>query len=84
MVTHGTDTMTETAKSLSALQSKTIVLTGSLAPARFARSDATFNVGMAFAAVQTLAAGVYIVMNGQVFAADRVRKDRANNTFVRC
>ncbi|MCZ6616870.1 MAG: asparaginase domain-containing protein [Gammaproteobacteria bacterium] len=84
VVTHGTDTMTETAKSLSVLQSKTIVLTGSLAPARFARSDATFNVGMAFAAVQTLAAGVYIVMNGQVFAADRVRKDRANNTFVRC
>ena len=84
VVTHGTDTMTETAKSLSALQSKTIVLTGSLAPARFARSDATFNVGMAFAAVQTLAAGVYIVMNGQVFAADRVRKDQANNTFVRC
>ncbi|MFB3103815.1 MAG: asparaginase domain-containing protein [Pseudomonadales bacterium] len=84
VVTHGTDTMTETAKMLSVLEGKTIVLTGSLAPARFAQSDATFNVGMAFAAVQTLAAGVYIVMNGQVFEADQVRKDRTKNVFVRC
>jgi L-asparaginase len=76
--------MTETAKVLSVLEGKTIVLTGSLAPARFAQSDATFNVGMAFAAVQTLAAGVYIVMNGQVFEADQVRKDRIKNVFVRC
>ena len=76
--------MTETAKVLSVLEGKTIVLTGSLAPARFAQSDATFNVGMAFAAVQTLAAGVYIVMNGQVFEAGRVRKDRTKNVFVRC
>jgi len=84
VVTHGTDTMTETAKTLTALEGKTIVLTGSLAPARFAQTDATFNVGMAFAAVQTLAAGVYIVMNGQVFEADRVKKDRSKNVFVRC
>ena len=47
-------------------------------------TDASFNVGMAFAAVQTLAAGVYIVMNGQVFEAGRVRKDQATNKFVRC
>ena len=84
VVTHGTDTMTETAKALSRLDGKTIVLTGSLAPARFAQSDATFNVGMAFAAVQTLPPGVYIVMNGEVFEADKVRKDRAKNAFVRC
>lgn len=84
VVTHGTDTMTETAKELSLVDGKTIVLTGSLAPARFARTDATFNVGMAFAAVQTLSPGVYIVMNGQVFEADRVEKDRSKNTFVRC
>ncbi len=84
VVTHGTDTMTETAKALSRLHGKTIILTGSLAPARFAQSDATFNVGMAFAAVQTLPPGVYIVMNGQVFEADKVRKDRAKNAFVRC
>jgi L-asparaginase len=83
VVTHGTDTMTDTAAVLENLPGKTIVLTGALAPARFARSDATFNVGMAFAAAQTLPAGVYIVMNGQVFDAARVKKDRTANRFVR-
>jgi L-asparaginase len=75
--------MTDTAAVLENLPGKTIVLTGALAPARFARSDATFNVGMAFAAAQTLPAGVYIVMNGQVFDAARVKKDRTANRFVR-
>ena len=84
IVTHGTDTMTATALKLFGLSERTIVLTGSLSPARFARTDAVFNVGMAFAAVQCLPAGVYIVMNGQVFEADRVRKDREQNVFVRC
>ena len=84
IVTHGTDTMTATAEALTSIMGKTIVLTGALSPARFAKSDATFNVGMAFAAVQTLAAGVYLVMNGQVFEAGRVRKDTQNNVFVRC
>ena len=83
VVTHGTDTMVQTARSLASLDRRTIVLTGSLAPARFAQTDAVFNVGMAFAAAQTLAAGVYIVMNGQVFAAGRVRKDLEHNVFVR-
>lgn len=83
VLTHGTDTMAETAEALEGLDGKTIVLTGSLAPARFAQTDATFNVGMSFAAAQTLSPGVYIVMNGQVFAAGRVRKDRTTNTFVR-
>ena len=85
IVTHGTDTMTDTAAVLDGQlqENKTVVLTGALAPARFAQSDATFNVGMAFAAVQTLSAGVYIVMNGQVFAAGEVRKDRSQNRFVR-
>jgi L-asparaginase len=83
LVTHGTDTMVETALALAALRDRTIVLTGSLAPARFAQTDAGFNVGMAFAAVQVLPPGAYIVMNGQVFAADRVRKDRSRNRFVR-
>jgi L-asparaginase len=84
VVTHGTDTMTDTAGALAGLADRVIVLTGSLAPARFAQTDAVFNVGMAVAAVQTLPPGVYIVMNGQVFAGDRVRKDREHNTFVRC
>ncbi len=82
VVTHGTDTMTLTAATLASLKDRTIVLTGSLAPARFANSDATFNVGMAFAAVQALPAGVYIAMNGQIFDGARVRKDRAANRFV--
>jgi L-asparaginase len=84
VITHGTDTMVDTARSLAGLEGRTIVLTGSLAPARFAQTDAWFNVGMAFAAVQALPPGVYIVMNGQIFAGDRVRKDRAANQFVRC
>lgn len=83
VITHGTDTMTQTAEALLGVAGKTIVLTGALAPARFAKSDATFNVGMAFAAVQTLPAGVYIVMNGQVFTAGAVKKDSLNNVFVR-
>lgn len=83
VVTHGTDTMTLTARSLQGLTGRTIVLTGSLAPARFAETDAAFNVGMAFAAVQTLPAGVYIVMNGQVFVAQEVHKDPKRNEFVR-
>ena len=82
VVTHGTDTMTQTARALVAIEGKTIVLTGALSPARFANTDAAFNVGMAFAAAQTLPAGVYIAMNGRVFDARRVRKDRATNRFV--
>ncbi|MFT5011438.1 MAG: L-asparaginase [Patiriisocius sp.] len=82
VVTHGTDTMTDTAKVLADIDGKTIVLTGSLAPGRFAQSDATFNVGMAFAAAQTLSSGVYIVMNGQVFDGRHVKKDRSQNRFL--
>jgi L-asparaginase len=82
VVTHGTDTMTESAKALASISGKTIVLTGALAPARFHESDASFNLGMAFAAVQTLPHGVYIAMSGQVFRGDQVRKDRANARFV--
>ena len=82
VVTHGTDTMTDTARALEDLQGRTIVLTGALSPARFAESDAVFNVGMAFGAVQSLPAGVYICMNGQVFEAARVIKDRSRNAFV--
>jgi L-asparaginase len=83
VVTHGTDTMTDTARALEGLDDKTIVLTGALAPARFAESDAVFNVGMAFGAVQSLLPGVYICMNGQVFEASEVVKDRSRNAFVR-
>ena len=82
IITHGTDTMTDTAKLLSAIGGKTIVLVGALAPARFGESDASFNLGMAFATVQTAAPGVYISMSGSVFRADNVVKDRARGAFV--
>lgn len=82
VVTHGTDTMTLSAQSLASLRDKTIVLTGALSPARFAQSDAVFNLGMAFAAVQVLPPGVYIAMNGQVFPGERVRKDRTRGRFM--
>jgi L-asparaginase len=81
VITHGTDTMAETADALQGLEGKTIVLTGALTPARFRTTDAIFNVGMAVAAVQVAAPGVYIAMSGQVFAAGEVRKNRAENRF---
>lgn len=81
LITHGTDTMPETGRALMGIAGKTIVLTGSLSPARFQSSDAIFNVGCAIGAVQSLPHGVYVVMNGQVFAADKVRKNRDANRF---
>ena len=81
VVTHGTDTMPETAEVLAGLEGKTIVLTGALSPARFRSTDADFNVGMAVAAVQVAPPGVYIAMSGQVFKAGHVRKNREANRF---
>lgn len=81
VVTHGTDTMPETAAALAGLDGKTIVLTGALSPARFKSTDAMFNIGMAVAAAQVAAPGVYIAMSGQVFNAGEVRKNRAENRF---
>jgi L-asparaginase len=83
IITHGTDTMAETAQYLSGIHGKTIVLTGSLAPARFKDNDALFNVGFAFGAVQVLPAGVFIAMNGELYEPGKVRKDRELNRFVR-
>ncbi len=81
IITHGTDTMPETADALADLPDKTIVLTGALSPARFKSTDAIFNVGMAVAAAQVAAPGVYIAMSGQIFAAGEVRKNRTENRF---
>ena len=82
VITHGTDTMVDTAKALEGIPGKTIVLTGSLQPARFRESDAVFNIGTAIGAVQSLSPGVYLAMNGRVFTPHRVRKDRQRNCFV--
>ena len=81
VITHGTDTMPQTAEALADLDGKTIVLTGALSPARFRTTDAVFNVGMAVATVQVAQPGVYIAMSGQLFAAGKVRKNRAENRF---
>jgi L-asparaginase len=81
LVTHGTDTMVETAQALESITDKTIVLVGSLNPAKFKNSDAEFNIGFAMAAVQTLEPGAYITMNGRIFSAGNVRKNRERNQF---
>ena len=83
VITHGTDTMTETAQVLAAqVPGKTMVLTCALSPARFAETDAPFNLGMAVAAAQTCPPGAWIAMSGQVFDGLKVRKDRAAGKFV--
>ena len=81
LITHGTDTMVETAQALESITDKTIVLVGSLNPAKFKNSDAEFNIGFAMAAVQTLEPGAYITMNGRIFSAGNVRKNRERNQF---
>lgn len=82
VITHGTDTMVETAEVLgTAGLAKTIVMTGAMVPYIFNNSDAVFNLGCALGAVQLLSHGVYIAMNGQVFRWDRVRKNREVGVF---
>ena len=87
VITHGTDTMVDTANALSSLYSensctRTIVLTGALTPAIFKKSDAMFNLGAALTAVQTMKPGIYIAMSGEVFSFDEVKKDREGQRFV--
>jgi L-asparaginase len=82
IITHGTDTMAETALHLSkTISGKTVVLTGAMIPYKFGSSDGLFNLGSALAFVQTLHPGVYITMNGRYFEAGKVRKNRQNGLF---
>ena len=82
LVTHGTDTMVETAVKLEDLAgSNTVVMTGALNPARFIGSDAVFNIGCAVAACQALENGIFIAMNGKIWNPRQVRKNRAANRF---
>lgn len=82
LITHGTDTMIETAKLLAKdIQNKTIVLTGAMIPYKFGSSDGLFNLGSALAFVQTLPPGVYIAMNGKYFHWDKVRKNKDLGEF---
>jgi L-asparaginase len=83
VVTHGTDTMVDTARALveAGLKNKTIVLTGAMVPYAFGSSDGLFNLGSALSFVQVLPAGVYVAMNGRHFPWDRVRKNRETGVF---
>lgn len=81
LITHGTDTMIDTAKILQNITGKTIVLTGAMAPAMFKETDAPFNIGSAISAVQILPFGVYIVMNGCIFDPQNVRKNIKKSRF---
>jgi L-asparaginase len=81
VITHGTDTMIQTAQSLVGVAGKTVVLTGSMQPARFRVTDAAFNIGSAIAAVQSLPPGVHVVMNGRVFDPQKARKNLEKNRF---
>ncbi|MBF0203446.1 MAG: asparaginase, partial [Desulfamplus sp.] len=82
VITHGTDTMVDTAMVLKSIHEKVIVLTGAMEPACFKSSDASFNLGCAVAAVQILSPGVYIAINGRVFDPARVKKDRSLKQFT--
>ena len=83
VVTHGTDTMVETARAIAAadLEDRTIVLTGAMVPYAFGSSDGLFNLGSALSFVQVLPPGVYMAMNGRHFAGNRVRKNRESGMF---
>ncbi|MDX6770768.1 MAG: asparaginase domain-containing protein [Elusimicrobiota bacterium] len=83
VVTHGTDTMAETAAVLGrGLRGKTVVLTGAMRPYRFGSSDGLFNLGSALSFAQALGPGVFVAMNGRAFPWDRVRKDRRRGVFT--
>ncbi len=82
IVTHGTDTMVETARFLGEnVKGKTVVLVGAMIPYAFGASDALFNLGCAFSAVQTAHPGVYITMNGKIFLWNNVRKNKESGEF---
>ena len=82
IITHGTDTMTETGKMLAEAKiEKTIVLTGAMIPYKFGSSDGLFNLGSALGFVQSLPKGIYIAMNGRCFNYDKVKKNKKTGSF---
>ena len=82
LITHGTDTIIQTAQALVDVPDKTIVLTGAMQPRSFRRSDAAFNVGFALAALSLLPSGVFVAVQGKIFEPDRMRKDRDQGRFL--
>lgn len=81
LIIHGTDTMTLSAQQLATITNKTVVFTGAMQPARMRRTDAPFNLGFAIGALQCLDSGIYIAMNGQIFNANNVQKNRHMGRF---
>lgn len=81
LITHGTDTMVQTAQAIGELTDKTVVMVGAMQPARIIASDAVYNIGFASAACQLLPSGVYIAMNGEIFRPNEVAKDRSTMSF---
>jgi L-asparaginase len=81
VVTHGTDTMVQTALVLNSITGKVIVLTGAMQPSSFKSSDAVFNLGFAVGAVSSLGEGIYIAMNGRIYDPERCRKNREKGVF---
>lgn len=82
IITHGTDTMIETAKKLSNIKDKVIILTGSMRPERFLDSDAPINIGVAIGAINVLKDGIYIAMHGSVFKWNRVKRHPGTGQFI--
>jgi L-asparaginase len=82
IITHGTDTMIETAKKLSNIKNKVIILTGATKPEKFSDSDAAYNVGTAIGAVNVLNKGVYIAMNGRIYAWNKVKRNPETGQFI--
>ena len=82
IITHGTETMIETARRLSSIKSKTIILTGAMKPEKFTDSDASFNVGTAIGAISLLSNGIYIAMNGRIYPWNKVKRNSRTGQFV--
>ena len=82
LITHGTDTMIETAEKLSEIKGKTIVITGAMRPERFSNSDASFNIGVAIGALNSIKNGVYIAMNGRIYEYDKVKRNTDTGQFT--
>ena len=83
IITHGTDTMINTAEKLSSIKNKVIILVGSGLPERFAHTDAQFNIGFAVGSLTNLSPGVYIAMGGMLYRWDKVKKDQKTGQFVK-
>ena len=82
IITHGTDTMIETANKLHSISKKVIILTGSIKPERFTDSDASFNIGVAIGAINALTEGVYIAMNGCIYSSNNVMRNPKTGQFI--